>query len=132
SYSNVWVNGHYAGGWPYGYTSYQLDVTPYIKPGSNVLAIRLDNPNESSRWYPGGGIYRNVWLLKTGPVHLAHWGIQITTPQISASSATVNLSAQLDNASHANATVATAVYETDAHGKKLGKPVVAARFPAGQ
>ena len=53
----------------------QVDLTPYLKFGAdNVIAIRLDNPNNSSRWYPGGGIYRNVWLVKTDPVHVTHWG----------------------------------------------------------
>ncbi len=71
SYSTVWCNGQIVGGWPYGYASYRLDLTPFLKPGAdNVLAIRLDNPNNSSRWYPGGGIYRNVWLTKTSPVHV--------------------------------------------------------------
>lgn len=55
SYASVWCNGNYVGGWPYGYTSFRLDLTPYLKPGQrNVLAIRLDNPNDASRWYPGG------------------------------------------------------------------------------
>ena len=61
SYAMVWLNGNLEGGWPYGYNSFRLDLTPYTKPGGdNQLAIRLDNPNNSSRWYPGGGIYRNV------------------------------------------------------------------------
>ena len=68
SYANVWLNGQYVGGWPYGYASWQVDLTPYVKfGGENVIAIRLDNPPNSSRWYPGGGIYRNVWLVKTAP-----------------------------------------------------------------
>ena len=59
------------------------ESAPYIKPGvENQLAIRLDNPANSSRWYPGGGIYRNVWLVKTSPVHVAHWGTYVTTPEI--------------------------------------------------
>ena len=75
AYATVWLNGQFVGGWPYGYASWRLDLTPYIKPGAdNVLAIRLDNPPDSSRWYPGGGIYRNVWLVKTAPVHVGHWG----------------------------------------------------------
>jgi beta-galactosidase len=63
SYSTVWLNGQFVGGWPYGYSSWRVDLTPYIKTGRDKqLAIRLDNPPNSSRWYPGGGIYRNVWL----------------------------------------------------------------------
>ena len=79
SYATVWLNGQFVGGWPYGYSSFQLDLTRFIKTGPNVFAIRLDNPKESSRWYPGGGIYRNVWLVKTAPVHVAHWGTYLTT-----------------------------------------------------
>jgi beta-galactosidase len=98
SYANVWLNGQYVGGWPYGYSSWELDLTPYLKTGAeNVLAIRLDNPPASSRWYPGGGIYRNVWLVKTGPVHVAHWGTYVTTPTISPSAATVKIQVTLDN-----------------------------------
>ena len=65
AYATVWLNGSFVGGWPYGYASFELDLTPYIQSGAdNVIAIRLDNPPDSSRWYPGGGIYRNVWLVK--------------------------------------------------------------------
>ena len=75
SYATVWVNGRIAGGWPFGYASWRVDLTPYIVPGEvNQLAIRLDNPPSSSRWYPGGGIYRNVWLTKTQPIHIASVG----------------------------------------------------------
>ena len=99
SYSMVWVNGQIAGGWPYGYTSYELDITPYVQTGENTVAVRLDNPvpigtswdSGSSRWYPGAGIYRDVWITKTNPVHVAHWGTFIKTPNISNSSATIDL-----------------------------------------
>ena len=75
SYSTVWLNGQIVGGWPYGYASWRVDLTPYVKPGGeNELVIRLDNPPDSSRWYPGGGIYRNVWLVKTSPVHVGPMG----------------------------------------------------------
>ncbi|MEY4386532.1 MAG: hypothetical protein RLY20_1815 [Verrucomicrobiota bacterium] len=79
SYVSVWVNGQFAGGWPYGYASFRVDLTPFVKPGAeNVIAIRLDSPEESSRWYPGSGIYRNVWLVKTAPVHVGQWGSLVT------------------------------------------------------
>ena len=98
SYSAVWCNGRFVGGWPYGYSSFRLDLTPHLKPGAdNVIAIRLDNPNESSRWYPGGGLYRNVWLVKTAPIHVAHWGAFVTTPEVSAAAATVRVAVKLDN-----------------------------------
>ena len=61
SYAIVWLNGRLLGGWPYGYSSFRLDLTPHLAVGKdNLLAIRLDNPTQSSRWYPGGGLYRNV------------------------------------------------------------------------
>ena len=106
SYANVWLNGQYVGGWPYGYSSWELDLTPYIKVGAeNILAIRLDNPPASSRWYPGAGIYRNVWLVKTGPVHVAHWGTYVTTPEIRASDATANIRVTVDNGTDTSDTV---------------------------
>jgi beta-galactosidase len=101
SYSEVWLNGNYVGEWPYGYSSWALDLTPFIRPGQeNVLAIRLDNKPNSSRWYPGGGIYRNIWLTKTSPVHVAHWGTQVSTKtagsntQVSARTTVQNQGAQ--------------------------------------
>ena len=98
SYATVWCKGQFVGGWPYGYSSFRLDLTPYVKPGSdNVLSIRLDNPDKSSRWYPGAGIYRNVWLVKTNPVHVGQWGTAITTPKVSAKAATVAVKVTVAN-----------------------------------
>jgi beta-galactosidase len=119
SYSTVWLNGHFIGGWPYGYTSYRLDLTPYILAGAeNVLAIRLDNPRRSSRWYPGGGIYRNVWLVKTSPVHVAHWGTYVTTPHVTADLATVEMRTTLENATDREATV-TLTTTITGHGRPV-------------
>jgi beta-galactosidase len=121
AYASVWLNGKYVGGWPYGYASWHLDLTPYIKfGGENVLAIRLDNPPDSSRWYPGGGIYRNVWLVKTAPVHVSHWGTYVTTPEVNQVSATVRISVSIDNDStrDATASVLNEVYELNADGTR--------------
>jgi len=126
SHASVWLNGHLAGGWPYGYASFAVDLTPYARPGAdNLLAIRLDNPPESSRWYPGGGIYRNVWLVKTTPIHVGHWGTDLATPQISSDQATVALKVTVDNDSSAPAdvTVATDIYELGVSGQKDGEAV---------
>jgi beta-galactosidase len=136
AYATVWLNGRFVGGWPYGYSSFQLDLTPYIKyNGENVLAIRLDNPPNSSRWYPGGGIYRNVWLEKTGPIHVAQWGTYITTPEVTKDSATVDVKATIDNKSPADATVnvRTNILSANRHsvaGGSDSKPVSIA-IPAG-
>jgi len=127
SYAMVWLNGNLAGGWPYGYNSWRLDLTPYVVPGGeNQLAIRLDNPNYSSRWYPGGGIYRNVWLVKTNPVHIAQWGTYITTSDVSEKSATINLEVSIDNDSpnDESVTVVTQIFELNDNGDKINEPVV--------
>lgn len=126
SFSTVWVNGQFVGGWPYGYSSFRLDLTKYLRPGqSNTLAIRLDNPPASSRWYPGGGIYRNVWLVKTAPVHVAQWGTFVTTPEVSTASATVNVKVNIDNTSseRAGVSVETQIFTLDGAGNRGMMPV---------
>jgi len=127
SHALVWLNGHFVGGWPYGYSSFRLDLTPYVKcGGENVLAIRLENPTDSSRWYPGGGIYRNVWLVKTAPVHVAHWGTYVTTPQVSAEAATVNVEVTLENqlAAAAPARVTARIHEIATDGRRSAEVLV--------
>ena len=81
--STVYVNGHEAGTRPYGYSTFQYDITPYLVPGRNVVAVRVDNSDQpNSRWYSGCGIYRHVWLTATHPVHVSHWGVHVvTTPR---------------------------------------------------
>ncbi|MEX2093703.1 MAG: beta-galactosidase GalB [Pirellulales bacterium] len=126
SYANVWINGHYAGGWPYGYTSWRINLTPYIRfGGENVIAIRLDNPPKSSRWYPGGGIYRNVWLVKTQPLHVAQWGTRITTPEVSEETATLKVEVTVDNRSkqRAAAKVSALIYSFSKDGKRSATPI---------
>ncbi len=126
SYTAVWCNGQIVGGWPYGYSSWRVDLTPYVKPGEdNVLAIRLDNPANSSRWYPGGGIYRNIWLTKTSPVHVGQWGTYLTTPDVSAASSSITLKVTVDNDSKADAavSVSTEIFALDANGTRSGAAV---------
>lgn len=96
--AEVWLNGRYVGTWPYGYNSFRLDLTPYIKSGEdNVLAVRLDTEKWESRWYSGAGIYRHVWLVQCQPVHVSHWGTYITTPEISDQSAKVKTEITVEN-----------------------------------
>jgi beta-galactosidase len=126
SYTMVWLNGFLVGGWPYGYNSWRLDLTPYVVPGGdNQLAIRLDNPNNSSRWYPGGGIYRNVWLTKTNPIHVGQYGTCITTKDVSETSALVDLEVTIDNGTKTDAyiDVITCIYLLDTKGNKAGDAV---------
>ena len=114
--SKVWLNGEYVGEWPYGYSSFRLELTKFWKPGeTNTLAVRLDNKPESSRWYPGGGIYRNVRLVKTDSVHVDHWGIFVTTPEVSKASATVSIKAEVVGG-NAKTEVLHEIVETGAKG----------------
>lgn len=126
SYATVWLNGQFVGGWPYGYASWRVDLTPFLKfGGDNVLAIRLDNPKNSSRWYPGGGIYRNVWLVKTAPVHVAHWGTYVTTPEVNPQAALVKMQVRLDNdtADDAVVTVKNEIFKMGSDAS-LGKALI--------
>ena len=94
----VYVNGRFAGEWAYGYNSFRVDITPYLKAGAeNVIAVQVSNLPLSTRWYPGAGIYRHVWLEKTGPVHLAHWPVYVTTPEIEEDKATVEVATRVCN-----------------------------------
>lgn len=96
SHARVYINGQEAGYWPYGYNSFYVDATPYLKPGEkNELAVRLENERESSRWYPGAGLYRNVHLVVTEDVHIPTWGTVITTPVVEDGFARVNVKTDL-------------------------------------
>src|SRR5690606_12484195 len=124
SYAIVWLNGNLVGGWPYGYNSFRLDLTPYINfEGENQLAIRLDNPNHSARWYPGGGIYRNVWLTKTNKVHVSHWGTTVITSNVSKESADIHFDVTVENNSDSDSDIETItkIYElkNDAIGTQV-------------
>lgn len=127
SYPTVWLNGKFVGGWTYGYSSFRLDLTPYLNfGGENVISVRLENPPESSRWYPGAGIYRNVWLVKTEKIHVAQWGTFVSTPEVSKDSANVRIDTTFVNISRNDAEVGvkTSVYEIDKNDQKIGKAIV--------
>ena len=92
SHARVYVNGKEVGYWPYGYNTFAFDITSFVRPGeANTLAVRLENKHESSRWYPGAGLYRNVHLTFTSPVYVPLWGTQIQTPTVEASRAYVDV-----------------------------------------
>jgi beta-galactosidase len=97
--SEVWINGQYLGKRPFGYISFNYDLTPYLRSGGeNVLAVRVDNSKQpSARWYTGCGIYRHVWLVVTGRLHIARHGIFATTPLVSADSARVKVITSIEN-----------------------------------
>ena len=111
--TNVWVNGAWAGEWPYGYSSFRFDITNHVNAGdSNTIAVRLDNKPESSRWYPGGGIYRHVRLVKENHVHVDHWGVFVTTPKVSTEAATIVIRTELKG-NAPDVDVTHSIYELD-------------------
>ena len=99
--SDVWLNGVHLGNRPYGYSSFQYELTQYLKFGDekNVLAVRADVQQPCSRWYSGAGIYRHVRLTITDPVHIAQWGTYVTTPEVSENEATVRVETKIQNQS---------------------------------
>lgn len=125
AYAEIWCNGEYVGTWPYGYNSFRMDITPYVKFGKeNVVAVKLNTEKFDARWYSGGGIYRNVWLVKTEPVHISHWGTFVTTPEVSEDLATVDISVEVENHSGKvlKPVMETTIYELgsdDSIGKKV-------------
>lgn len=93
SNSRVYLNGKEVGFWPNGYNTFHYDITPYLNADgkNNQLAVRLENFDEQSRWYPGAGLYRNVHLIVTNKAHIPVWGTYITTPEINKDFARVNV-----------------------------------------
>ena len=81
--STVYINGQLLGTRPYGYSTFEYDLTPYLNTGStpNIIAVKVNNNQPNSRWYSGSGIYRNVWLPVTDPLHIAYCGVFITHHQ---------------------------------------------------
>jgi beta-galactosidase len=116
--SDVWINGHHLGNRPYGYSTFQYEMTPYLHFGKkkNELAVRVDNSEQSnSRWYSGSGINRHVWLIETRPIHVDHWGTVVTTPFIDSELASVSVKTTVKNESPDNGkiTLKTIIFNPD-------------------
>ena len=123
SNATVWLNGHELGKRPYGYASFAFDLTPYLKYGreTNVLAVCLAPEEHSSRWYPGAGIYRNVWLDVTGPIQVTEWGTYVTTPTISDEKATVSVKTEISNRLNKDAEIVLRTSVRDQSGRRVGE-----------
>ncbi len=121
SNARVYVNGREAGFWPYGYNSFYFDITGLMEAGKeNLLAVRLENLPESSRWYPGAGIYRNVHLIVTGGLHIPVWGTQVTTPVVREDFARVVVRTTVENQGIGDLSVVSLVTDLlDAQGRKV-------------
>jgi beta-galactosidase len=125
--STVYLNGTQVGARPYGFSSFECDLTAGAKPGaSNVLAVRVNNQQPSSRWYSGSGIYRHTWLKTVNPVRVAYTGTAVTTPQVSTTSATVTIAVTIQN----DTTSAQSVTVASAVGDGTGAGVGSATSPA--
>ena len=132
--ATVYLNGHKLGTHPYGYTAFTFDLTAELNfSGANVLAVRVDNSAEpNSRWYSGSGIYRHVRVVVTDPTHLAHWGVFVTTPEATTTSATVSIRTQVANESSGAAGVTVETTLLDKAGKKVGSAQSKLDIAAGQ
>ncbi len=131
--SEVWVNGQLVGGRPYGFESFQCDLTPYLKwnAGDNIIAVRVDHSRiADSRFYTGSGIDRNVRLCITDPLRIAQWGTSVTTPRITGGSATVHIETTIENHSAAERkfTLQSDIFSPD--GKISGSVSTSVSAPA--
>lgn len=115
SEARVFVNGKEACFWPCGYNSFYCDVTSLVNEDgkNNTLAVRLENRPQSSRWYPGAGLYRNVHVVTTEKIHVPVWGTQITTPYVKDEYASVCLRTTILNAEKTELTVVTDIMDAD-------------------
>jgi beta-galactosidase len=121
SYPTIYINGEEAGHWAYGYNSFSVDITSFIKPGlNNTLAVRLENLPEASRWYPGAGLYRNVHLIITDEVHIPVWGTYITTPVVNPAFAKVLVKTKVEGAASGASGLRLVTDLKDAAGKSVG------------
>lgn len=117
SEARVYINGKEAIFWPFGYSSFHCDITDLLNPDGkeNTVAVRLENKPQSSRWYPGAGLYRNVHIVVTDEVHVPIWGTYLTTPFVSEEYASVNLKTEIENSSNEEIRIVTEII--DGNGK---------------
>jgi beta-galactosidase len=131
--AEVWLNGHFLGRHPYGYTSFAFALSPYLDyDGENTLLVRVNNACQlNSRWYSGSGIYRHVWLMVADPVHADHWGVYVTTPQVTQQEATVRVRTTLTNESEARAEVTLTSRVVSPDGTPVAESATAAMLASG-
>lgn len=131
AHAEVWLNGEKVGGYPYGYTSFRVDLTPSLSYGKeNVVAVRLNTEKVGSRWYPGAGIYRHVRLVKTSPLHVDQWGVFVTTPHIADMEAEAKIYVKIRNhlPEQQKGHYSVAIYELDSEDR-IGEKVSSCNSP---
>lgn len=130
--AEVFVNGKKAGGHPYGYSSFFVDITPFITAGTNTVAVRVDNSQQKNcRWYSGSGIYRHVWLTVTDPVHIARHGVFITTQSVNGSEAVVQVKTTVSNETSSPRKIAISTRLTGKDNAEKGRDTTDVELPAG-
>jgi len=130
--SEVFINGKSLGVHPYGYTSFSYDLTSYLKLDTeNVLSVRVDNSQQKNcRWYSGSGIYRHVWMVVTDPIHVAQWGVTVTTPNVSSDKATVLVKTKIKNETNSAQSITLKTQLLGANAKKAGNNQLELELPA--
>ncbi|WP_346238628.1 glycoside hydrolase family 2 TIM barrel-domain containing protein [Niabella insulamsoli] len=130
--SEVWINGHYLGKWPYGYSAFQYELTKWLNPAGqrNLIAVKVDNSQQpNSRWYSGSGIYRDVQLISTHKTLFKQWGVFLTTPKVTPKAASLNIEMDIEKNGGGSIKIVAAVFdpagnkvkEVAAHKVKQGK-----------
>ena len=132
--SDVWVNGKHLGNHRYGYTSFWYDITPYLNPAgqSNLVVVQVKNEDINARWYSGSGIYRHTWLTLVNSVHVAPWGVYVTTPKATKQTASVEIETTLNNTGASSSPVTVVVSVINKKGEVVGKSTSKTTIPAGQ
>ena len=120
--SDVYINGKHLGFRPYGYSSIEYDLTPYLNfGGENTISVRANTVGGRPRWYAGAGIYRHVWLNIVNPVHVATYGTYITTPIVNSSEADIMIVTTVANNANKEQTVTVSQRIIDSNGKQVAK-----------
>jgi len=130
--SEVFINGKSLGVYPYGYSSFSYNLSPYLNFGKeNVIAVRVDNSQQvNSRWYSGSGIYRHVWMIVTNPLHVANWGVAISTPVVTAKKATVLVKTLVKNETSSTQIVVVKTILWNKSSKNAGNSQIKIELPA--
>lgn len=130
--SEVFINGKSLGVYPYGYSSFSYDLTPFLDfDKDNIVAVRVDNSQQvNCRWYSGSGIYRHVWVMVTNPVHVAQWGVGISTPEVSSKRATIQVRTLVKNETTSLQKVVVKTQLWDNSSKRVGNGQVQIELPA--
>ncbi len=132
--SEVWINGHYLGYRPYGYTSFYYDLTPYLNPTGqdNVIAVKANTKEQqNSRWYTGAGIYRHVWLQISGKVHFEQWDVFAQTRKVANEKAEVDLTINVVNEEKTEQNCEILTYLLNTEGKKVASTSSVVTIQAG-